>query len=283
MPPGSPTESVPVPTSEAGPARLFIFLAATLVLSYGSWWILVPLARSGGVRFGQPLYLTLYMLGGFGPTIAAYFAVARTPARGSVREFNGRVFRWRVAPLWYIVALGLPFALGLLSIAIAAWLDPNNLSRVAIRPWYWVFAYFAGMIVGGGLEELGWRGVMQPELERRMPRFAATTVVGVTWALWHLPLFYLVGTGQYRTSFPIFVVGTIGLAFVLAWLYASTGSVLLCVALHAAANAALVMGFKIPPGSPSAELASSLLTLVVGISLLLGATPLAPASKRPSG
>lgn len=68
------------------------------------------------------------------------------------------------------------------------------------------------MIVGGGLEEPGWRGVAQPELERRWSRWRAATVVGVIWALWHLPLFHIPGVGQYGDSFPLFAASTLGQA-----------------------------------------------------------------------
>lgn len=49
------------------------------------------------------------------------------------------------------------------------------------------FAVFALLqLVGACGEEIGWRGLMQPMLESRMAKFAAISVTGATWALWHV-------------------------------------------------------------------------------------------------
>jgi membrane protease YdiL (CAAX protease family) len=147
-------------------------------------------------------------------------------------------------------------------------LVPGSLERLALKPWSQLIPLFLTMIIGGGLEELGWRGVAQPELERRLSRAAAALVVGVVWALWHLPLFYLPGVGQYGTSFAIFALQVVGLAFILAWLYAATRSILFCVIFHAATNAALAMGITTPTGHSGPAVAGAVLKLILGVVLV---------------
>jgi membrane protease YdiL (CAAX protease family) len=247
-----------------------LFLAITFVITWGSWWTLARLAQDGVTAFGQPLFMSLYLLGGFGPTIAAYLAVAATRRDAPVREFNGRLFRWRVGPIWYLVALVLPFAIATGSVAIAGALDRGFFDRLTIEPWYRLFPLFLIMTIGGGLEELGWRGVAQPELERRISRPAAATAIGIIWALWHLPLFSIPGVGQYGTSFPIFSIGVVGFAFILAWLYAGTRSILLCLIFHAAANTASAMGLVIPSDFVVPAVLDGLLKVVIGLALVFG-------------
>ncbi|MCK2372907.1 CPBP family glutamic-type intramembrane protease, partial [Escherichia coli] len=75
---------------------------------------------------------------------------------------------------------------------------------------------FGMMLVGGGVEELGWRGIAQPELARRHGPLPAALVVGLVWALWHLPLFHIPGVSQYGGSFPHFAAGVFGSALLLA-------------------------------------------------------------------
>jgi len=90
----------------------------------------------------------------------------------------------------------------------------------------------------GGNEEPGWRGVMQPELQKKVSPLAASLIIAFFWSLWHLPLFL---NGFY--SGPV-VAGMIGggifrvfLSIFLTWAYnRSDGNVLLMVLLHASFN-----------------------------------------------
>lgn len=53
------------------------------------------------------------------------------------------------------------------------------------------------LFVGGPLdEELGWRGYALPRLLARRNVFWSGLVVGVIWALWHLPLFWVPRSGS---------------------------------------------------------------------------------------
>jgi membrane protease YdiL (CAAX protease family) len=102
-----------------------------------------------------------------------------------------------------------------------------------------------------------------------MGRPAAAVIVGVVWAVWHLPLFVLPGAGQYGTNFPIFALGVVGLALALAWLYGGTRSIFLCVMFHAAYNAVLAMGLAVPTSRTVPALADGALRLVVGAALVV--------------
>jgi len=96
----------------------------------------------------------------------------------------------------------------------------------------------ASSVIGGGLEEIGWRGFMLPRLQSSFDALTASLAVGVVWMIWHAPLFVIPGAVQ--TDLPIlpFVVQGIALAVVFTWLYNSTnGSVLLAVLLHGTFNA----------------------------------------------
>ena len=63
-------------------------------------------------------------------------------------------------------------------------------------PIYALIALIPMMLFAGGLEEAGWRYILQPELEKKYPYIAATIIVSLIWWLWHLPLFYINGVGQ---------------------------------------------------------------------------------------
>ena len=86
--------------------------------------------------------------------------------------------------------------------------------------------------------------------------------------MWHLPLFSLHGVPQYGGNFALFAVSVIGNALLLGWLYAGTGSILLCVLFHAASNTASSMGLDLPGGAPSALWGADICKLLLGLALV---------------
>ncbi len=257
--------------------RLLVFLTITFAISWGAWWVLVGVVPNQGLTFDNLPIMALYLLGGFGPTIAAFVAVLATPTEGSFREFNSRLFRWRVNAGWYVVAFALPAILEFAPLKLVSTLEHRPEASFALQPLWRILPLFGMMIVGGGLEELGWRGVAQPALEKQSSRLLATTFIGAIWAMWHIPLFFIHGVSQYHTSFPLFALSTLGYAFFLAWLYSGTHSILLCVFFHAAVNTAGAMNSTPASGNLTAAFMAAVMSLALGVGLVL-ASQRRPAS-----
>ena len=86
-------------------------------------------------------------------------------------------------------------------------------------------------------EEIGWRGYALPGLARHMGLGASSIVLGVIWACWHLPFFFVPTADTYHQSFPIYLLQVTALSVAMAWLYWRTnGSLLLVMLMHAAVN-----------------------------------------------
>jgi membrane protease YdiL (CAAX protease family) len=114
-------------------------------------------------------------------------------------------------------------------------------------------------VLGGGFEEPGWRGFALPRLQaRHVTPIRATLVLALIWGLWHLPLYGLGFVG------PMFYV------FFYTYLYNRTGSVLLCILLHAGFTAALD-NLILTSDSIAVDL-TILGTLVAGTLALIGLT-----------
>lgn len=89
------------------------------------------------------------------------------------------------------------------------------------------------MSIKGPVEEIGWRGLALPMLQRRMVPFWAALVLGLIWAIWHLPAFLLSGTPQSAWSISPFFVGTVALSIIVTPLFnSSRGSILLPAFFH---------------------------------------------------
>jgi membrane protease YdiL (CAAX protease family) len=250
-------------------SKLAILLLATFLITWTCWWTLSVLTVHSGVKFGEPLFMVLFMLGGLGPTVAPYLCLAMTEGRAGIRKFHSRLFRWRVHLLWYVFVLAAPFFLKLLAITINVAVSDDSFSQIHLQPWSLVVPQFFLMILGGGLEELGWRGVALPELQRRVSPFTASVLLGVIWSLWHLPLFSIQGVAQYRTSFLLFSLSTLGITFLMTFLYNRTQSILLCILFHAAFNTVPVAGLGIPESDALGSALDVMVKILVSCALVV--------------
>jgi membrane protease YdiL (CAAX protease family) len=166
---------------------------------------------------------------------------------GSVRARLKGLFHWRVAPQWYLFALGVPIALAVLVTAEFAlfgkaldWSLPDN-RLVAFLPLLLMTALFFG-----GNEEPGWRGFALPRLQDRFSPVRSTLVLGLLWAPWHLPILFAtddadhgLGASGVLVLAALTLLTIVGYAFAYTYLVNKTGSVLLCILLHASFNVAM--------------------------------------------
>jgi membrane protease YdiL (CAAX protease family) len=188
--------------------------AAFVVLAYGISWSFWAIALAGG---GDVPFL----LGVLGPAAAAVVVLRATG--GSLREWLASLGRWRVPVRWWAYALLLPAAIyGVISAVLWILGSPVDWSLAVHRAPSYAATWLFVLVLGGALEEPGWRGFGLPHLLMHHSPVKATLILGLVWGVWHVPVYGPLG----------FVVPTI-LAFFYTYLWASTHSVLLCVALHA--------------------------------------------------
>jgi uncharacterized protein len=159
-------------------------VASFFVLAYAISWLAWLPAMLG---YWGDLGPVLFMITQFGPALAALVLTWYTGA--SIRRWVRSIVRWRVAPSWYVVALGLPVGLifvqgtifGLLGYPLDAASIPGSLVN------FFPSAIILALIAGLG-EEPGWRGFALGRLEVRYAPVLATVVLSLVWAVWHLPL-----------------------------------------------------------------------------------------------
>jgi membrane protease YdiL (CAAX protease family) len=123
-------------------------------------------------------------------------------------------------------------------------------------------------------EEIGWRGYALPRLASRLGLPWASIVLGIVWASWHLPLFYVPLEGNYGQSFPLYVAAVTALSVAMAWLYWRTnGSLLLTMLMHAAVNntSGIVRSPVSSTVDPFAVTPSVVTWLTAGVLLACGA------------
>lgn len=105
-------------------------------------------------------------------------------------------------------------------------------------PWMIVKLFTVFMLTGGN-EEHGWRGVLQPLMQRRFAPLWVALLIGVVWELWHLPIVLggIYGDGPWYLVTLSRMTAVIPFAFLLSVIYnGSRGSIFLCVLMHACIN-----------------------------------------------
>ncbi len=124
-----------------------------------------------------------------------------------------------------------------LSVALVHRIATGAWPRFGQEAWYvMVGAIMISTWVQAG-EEIGWRGYALPRLSQRFGLAPASIILGIIWATWHLPLFFVPGANTFGQSFPLYVLQVTAVSVALAWLYWRTeGSLLLVMLLHAAIN-----------------------------------------------
>ena len=211
--------------------ELLAFFVAAYVLAWGTWFaangVTTDLTRTA-----------LVLLGTFAPGIVALCLTGRTLGRRGVIALLRRLFIWQVPLRWYLFAAGYFVAIKL-TVAIVIRATSGAWPTFGSESWIlMVAATLASTLLGGQAgEELGWRGYALPRLSVRFGLGAASVIVGLLWACWHLPLFYILGGDTVGQSFPLYVLQVTALSVAMSWLYARTGgSLLLVMLMHAAVN-----------------------------------------------
>lgn len=245
-------------------------LVIGIVLIFFLTWP-VMLASSGVVPFQLPFIAALFA--GWGVTIAAVIMTALTLGTVGVVALLKRFLIWRVSWKWYVVALFLyPVIL-----SAAVWIDSALTGRsadfstvlaygifgpAAYLPAF-ILPFFLTDAISNG-EELGWRGYVLPRLQARYTALVSSMIIGVIWALWHVPLFLAPdNTGP----FPIIAVKIVADSVLYTWLYNNTrGSLLLVTLFHATGNTA---GVFLPVASTVAGTNTSTLLIQVALEILV--------------
>jgi len=211
-------------------------LASFFLIAFGWSWV-----YDGIVFFTvgtSPDIIIRSIVRAWGPLIAGI--TVTWASNGNLRTYIGQISKWRFNLRWYILAIVLPFALdGSLAVSVVH-LSNGGTVQIAPSPWWqYIIGFIVVMFLLGGLEEFGWRGFAQPRLQKRYTAFAAAIGIGIAWALWHLPMFYLYDVPAYDVSefWTTYQFTLIVQSITLAWLYNSTrGSVLLPMLYHSLGN-----------------------------------------------
>jgi len=206
----------------------FIFFAVTLGICWLILWgpliiFKIPVSSFVSSVRGPAWALGLMLLGGFMPSVVALALTGLKEGRAGLKQMWQRVIQVKIGGRWYLAAVVLVIFGSAGQIAL------NYIFGHSFDFYLFLIQLpsFVPLILIGPLsEELGWRGYAQTRLQTRWNPLVSGLVVGMVWALWHLPLFFMLGTSQHELHMPFlgFFFGVTALSVLLAYLHNHTNS-----------------------------------------------------------
>jgi uncharacterized protein len=272
-------------------------LTAFFILAYALTWpymIVDALGSHGLLPFRLPVLLFIPM--GYGPTFAALIVTGALAGKTGIRTLLGRLLLWRVRLSWYAVAIFGAVVLSAITVMLYAGLSGTPPVLPVVSRQLLITApllFLIGGLVNG--EEIGWRGFALPRLQTKHSALTASLILGLLWALFHLPLFFTRGDSFASTPPLSFLIRMLGAAILFTWLSNNTGgSLLLAYLMHAASNfwpRVLPMAAMVAPfawlGDGVTILAVALVVLIYGPTHLsrnaVAELPILPTNQSPIG
>ena len=223
----------------------------------------------------DPTRSALVVLAGLG--VLAFFS----PLNRRAGHPGGRIGTQDRTSRWILLATLGPLALFAVALVLAgvsgsSWNAANLRGNAPQVLWNFSLLWCFNLLFGGSLgEELGWRGCALPRLLRRFSPAAASTILGLLWGLWHLPIDIRHGFG---------LPGVAGVALRLGWAWALSalftwvfiragGALLAPLLLHTSFNVLPDLGF---PGYERARSVYCLLVVLLGIGVAISLPASAP-------
>jgi uncharacterized protein len=218
---------------------IFYFLLAYA----GTWLITVPVALSAngvgllplGIPNGSVIFVSAVWVF-LGPTLAAFIVTGATEGREGIGRLLRRYVLWRVGLRWYLIVLLGPPAIILLATIVLPGALASFRTLAPLHPLPLLVSFPLVLIFGGALfEEGGWRGFALPRLQRLHGPLVGTLILGILWACWHLPLFWIKvwGTPPTILNMVLYIPSVIFMTIFFTWVFNNTkGSVLVAILLH---------------------------------------------------
>jgi membrane protease YdiL (CAAX protease family) len=248
---------------------LVSFFCLTYAIAFGVTFAYIALFP------GQPSrpWSLSWFLNAFSPTISALILTWMIGGGAGVKNLLSGFTRWKVGLRWYFAAAFL--FLGPLAFAwvYGTFVKPGPGIQpgmtLSVLLGQLIFTLFSGPVS----EEAGWRGFALPRLQIRFGPLAGTLILGLLWAMWHLPAYFVTGwMGPFNPGMLILnLILTTILTILFTWVFNGSGGVfLIAMLLHASSNASSAyLGRLLPALPPIGSLAIVAALVLVSLLVLL--------------
>ncbi len=214
-----------------------VFFCITLALSFLVFWgpiayFKIPTVNLVDGPVGPVWAILLFVVGGFVPSIAGIILTGYFEGKTGVRNLLRSSVNFGFSKRWYLLMLTTAVFLAFGGILIYSALG----NRFDYSQFIEQLPTLIPLIVLGPIsEEFGWRGFALKRMLKFTTPNIASLIIGLGWSLWHLPLFFMLGTSQYEFGLPfvVFMISVTSTSFAYTFFFIKTnGSLLSAIFLH---------------------------------------------------
>lgn len=167
------------------------------------------------------------------PTVSAIIISGVIGGLGELKRLIRGFIRWKVGIIWYFAGFLLmtgPLIFSAIYIVFGG-TAPGPSTGLTIP--LILIELFLTLFRGPLSEEAGWRGFALPRLQSRFSALTASILLGIIWACWHIPLYFI----EPRIPFYIFILLVIVISILMTWAYNNTkGSLIITIIFHFSFN-----------------------------------------------
>jgi len=234
-----------------------------VICAYALFWItilLIGVVIMTGLlpSEGAPMQLMI-AVASWTPTIVLLILFKKLFPGSSVKQFYKNAFKERLNCKLVIVVtiVQLLIFFGAVSI-IALTKEASFSSLLDLSMQSIIMGVVWTLIQGATGEESGWRGFLQPSLEKTNSVIKSSLIIGIIWGFWHTPLWLMEGYGGIQLLMYIggFLLAIVSVSIIIAICYSRCRNLFIPIWIHFMFNFALT-GFI-----------GNVLDLIIGLSML---------------
>src|SRR5688572_26057213 len=215
--------------------EIILFIAALFIAP----WIIDAVVPPPGDTLGS--FLAVFIPAVWSPTVLAVgFVLARGGLGGLRRELGARLSYRRGSAGWILLAVAVPI-LAVASAVGSARAADAGAPFVASSTLLQVIGI--QVVTGAVGEELGWRGFLLSRLGARAGMLTAAWIMGLLWALWHVPAFFDPSLPHQFMPMVLVLPFIVFFGVLMGILFdRAGGSILVTISAHLSLNIAMALG-----------------------------------------